>query len=99
MTDFRPTAIELFCGVGGMTLGFEQAGLDVLAAFDLEEFNVATHKVNFPESKTFSANLSIETGTSLRKTAKLTKREIDVVFGGPPCQGFSFGGRQDMDDE
>ena len=82
-----------------MTLGFEQAGFDVLAAFDLDEFNVATHENNFPGTAAYSVDLSQETGDSLRNRANLNAMEIDVVFGGPPCQGFSFGGRQDMDDE
>ena len=82
-----------------MTLGFEQAGFDVLAAFDLDELNVATHENNFPSTAAYPVDLSQETGDSLRKLANLNGTEIDVVFGGPPCQGFSFGGRQDMDDE
>lgn len=94
-----PTAIDLFCGAGGMSLGFEQAGFNVAAAFDLEEFNVRTHSTNFPSTKAFAVDLSKETGDSLRKRADLRSKEIDVVFGGPPCQGFSFGGRQDVDDE
>ncbi len=82
-----------------MTLGFEQAGFDVLAAFDLEKFNVATHEKNFPDTASCSVDLSRETGDSLRNLANLNGTEIDVVFGGPPCQGFSFGGRQDIADE
>lgn len=99
MTKKRPTAIELFCGAGGMTLGFEQAGFEVVAAFDLEQFNVETHKVNFPDTKVFCVDLSEQSGDSLRELADFTDGEVDLVFGGPPCQGFSFGGYQDVDDE
>jgi len=99
MGRVKPTSIDLFCGAGGMTLGFEQAGFNVLAAFDLEEFNVATHKKNFPETTAFSVDLSKETGDSLRTLADVDGAGIDVVFGGPPCQGFSYGGRQDADDK
>ena len=95
----RPASIDLFCGAGGMTLGFEQAGFDVLAAYDLEEFNIATHRANFPDTRAFAADLSTSSGDALRKLAALHRTEIDVVFGGPPCQGFSFGGRQDVDDD
>lgn len=70
----------------------------MLAAFDLEQFNISTHEKNFPETQAFVADLSDETGDSLRRMASLTNTDIDVVFGGPPCQGFSFGGRQDTDD-
>ena len=94
----RPTSIDLFCGAGGMTLGFEQAGFDVAAAFDLEQFNVDTHLANFPNTSAFPVNLSGESGSTLRKMAGLSNTEVDVVFGGPPCQGFSYGGRQDVND-
>lgn len=94
----RPTAIDLFCGAGGMTLGFEQAGFNVVAAFDLAEFNISTHEANFPHTSAFSVDLAKETGATLRELAKLGGRDIDVVFGGPPCQGFSVGGRRDADD-
>ena len=93
------TAIDLFCGVGGMSLGFEQAGFDVLAAFDKEEFNVETHRKNFIKTKCFQVDLARQSGDSLRNLARLGSRRIDVVFGGPPCQGFSVGGRQDSSDK
>lgn len=81
-----------------MSLGFEQAGFQVAAAFDLEEFNVATHKENFPKTFSTAVDLAKQSGDSLRKLAGLQSEEIDVVFGGPPCQGFSFGGHQDAND-
>ena len=95
----KHTAIDLFCGVGGMSLGFEQAGFDVLAAFDKEAFNVETHKKNFPKTKCFQVDLGAQSGDSLRNRANLRRRRIDVVFGGPPCQGFSVGGRKDISDK
>ena len=99
MTDIQPTAIDLFCGAGGMSLGFEQAGFDVLAAFDVEDFNVRTHSANFPNTKAMVADLSTITGDDLRSLAALRRKKIDVVFGGPPCQGFSVGGRRDLSDK
>ena len=65
------TAIDLFCGVGGMSLGFEQAGFDVLAAFDKEEFNVETHRKNFIKTKCFQVDLARQSGDSLRNLARL----------------------------
>jgi DNA (cytosine-5)-methyltransferase 1 len=91
--------MDLFCGAGGMTLGFEQAGFDVVAAFDLENCNVAIHNKNFPKTKAFATNLAKATGKSLRELAHIGNRTIDVVFGGPPCQGFSVGGTRDLDDK
>lgn len=99
MMKSKPTAVDLFCGAGGMTLGFEQAGFDVRAAFDFEEFNVRTHSANFPSSKAVTVDLARETGDSLRQLAGIGAEEVDVVFGGPPCQGFSFGGRHNVADE
>lgn len=46
--QLRPIAIDLFCGVGGMSLGFEQAGFEVAAAFDIESWNVDSYKKTFP---------------------------------------------------
>jgi DNA (cytosine-5)-methyltransferase 1 len=95
----RPTAVELFCGAGGMTLGFEQGGYDVLAAFDIEAWNVATHQRNFPGAACHTVDLSEQDGDALRTLAELGDRAIDIVIGGPPCQGFSLGGSRDGEDE
>ena len=94
-----PILIDLFCGAGGLSLGFEQAGLQVAAAFDIEQWNVATYNKNFGASSAYRADLARETGTSLKKRARLGNRSVDVIFGGPPCQGFSVGGTRNLDDE
>ncbi len=77
-----------------MSLGFEQAGFDVVAAFDIESHNVETYTKNFPTGPAFQCDLSKATGDQLRTKAKLGKKRIDVVFGGPPCQGFSEIGKR-----
>jgi DNA (cytosine-5)-methyltransferase 1 len=94
----RPVAIDLFCGVGGMSLGFEQAGFDVVAGFDSEQRHVDTFQKNFPNSKAVCLDLSTATGVQIRKLAGIGDREIAVVFGGPPCQGFSLMGKRDRKD-
>lgn len=94
----RPIGIDLFCGVGGMSLGFEQAGFHVVAAVDDNEINTATHAKNFPRCKTLHADISKLSGQDLRRNAGLGDREIDVIFGGPPCQGFSMIGKRRLDD-
>lgn len=98
MDSKKPIAIDLFCGAGGMSLGFEQAGFDVVAAFDSQEFNIATHDRNFPRARAFVRDLSRIEGSELRKLARIGRRNIDVIFGGPPCQGFSVGGKRDLTD-
>lgn len=94
----RPIAIDLFCGVGGMSLGFEQAGFDVLAGFDNEQRHVDAYHSNFPNSKAINANLSVVSGDDIRAEADIGNCPIDVVFGGPPCQGFSYIGHRNSDD-
>ena len=94
----QPIAIDLFCGAGGMSLGFEQAGFDVVAAVDADPVHVATYAQNFPECCTLQADLSVLSGEELRSQAGLATRQIDVVFGGPPCGGFSMIGRRRAND-
>ena len=95
----KPIAIELFCGVGGMTLGFERAGFNVVAAFDSDKRNVAFHKLNFPHSKTFDNDVADLSADDVLKLANIPTNVIDLLFGGPPCQGFSVIGRRRAGDE
>ena len=98
VSDTRPLAIDLFCGVGGMSLGFEQAGFKVVAAYDAEQRNVENYGSNFSDVTVLKQNLSRVTGDQLRSSSGLGRRSLDLLFGGPPCQGFSFGGKQQVDD-
>ncbi len=95
----RPIGIDLFAGVGGMSLGFEQAGFDVAAAVDLDPHNVSAHRRNFPRCRTVQADVSTLSGKSLLEQVALSVESVDVVFGGPPCQGFSLIGRRRIEDE
>jgi len=81
-----------------MSLGFEQAGVTVAAAIDNDPIHVLTHKKNFPHSKTLQANLSNATGVDIRKITGIGESQIDILFGGPPCQGFSIGGVREAKD-
>lgn len=94
----RPIGVDLFAGVGGLSLGFEQAGFDVVAAVDIDPIHCAAHKFNFPQTTTICKSVADLTGAELRERAGLGKRVIDVVFGGAPCQGFSLIGKRAMDD-
>jgi DNA (cytosine-5)-methyltransferase 1 len=94
----RPVAIDLFCGVGGMSLGFEQAGFDVVAAFDSEQRHLTTYQANFPHTKARLLDLGAASGADIRSQAGIGDGHIDIVFGGPPCQGFSYIGKRDRDD-
>jgi len=97
-TKKRPIAVDLFAGAGGMTLGFEQAGFDVLAAVEIDPIHCATHEYNFPFWKVFCQDIATLKGLEIRRDSEIGDREIDIVFGGPPCQGFSLMGKRAFDD-
>jgi DNA (cytosine-5)-methyltransferase 1 len=94
----RPIGIDLFAGAGGMSLGFEQAGFDVVAAVEIDPVHCATHEFDFPNCAVLCADVSKVSGDRIRTAAKIGKREVDVVFGGAPCQGFSMIGQRAFDD-
>ncbi len=88
-------AISLFCGAGGMDVGFEQAGINVLWAneFNLDAAN--TYRANHSDTRIIHADIK-EAKTQLHEYAG---KGIELVFGGPPCQGFSVAGKMDPADE
>jgi len=97
-TKQRPIGIDLFAGAGGLSLGFEQAGFDIAAAVEIDPIHCATHEHNFPYAKTICASVVDVGGDDIRHRANLGDVEIDVVFGGAPCQGFSLIGKRAFDD-
>lgn len=104
----RLTAVELFCGAGGMALGFEQAGFDVLAAVDLDPVHLSAHERNFPLCEPLCADITEIGATEIMNAARLgwARRHgsarfagrVDCIFGGPSCQGFSVIGPRQQDD-
>ncbi|KJE34972.1 DNA methyltransferase [Thalassospira sp. HJ] len=85
-------AISLFSGAGGMDVGFEQAGFRVAWANDFDKDACATFQANF--------DTPIVQGDINRHIPTLDQfSDIDVLFGGPPCQGFSVAGKMDPNDE
>lgn len=94
----RPIGIDLFAGAGGMSLGFEQAGFDVVAAVEIDPVHCAVHKFNFPHCAVMPRSVIDLKGSEIRLAAGIGNRAVDVVLGGAPCQGFSMIGQRVLDD-
>ena len=90
--------IDLFCGCGGFTQGFVQAGYNPLLGVDMWNDATTTYKHNFPTSEIINDNITNISTTELIKSAKPTASEVDGIIGGPPCQGFSISGKRLIDD-
>lgn len=94
----RPIAVDLFAGAGGLSLGLEQAGYDVLASVEYDPIHAATHEFNFSYGTTFAADARTITGAEIRSGSAIGDKEIHLVAGGPPCQGISLMGKRAVDD-
>jgi DNA (cytosine-5)-methyltransferase 1 len=88
-TSSHLTAIDLFCGAGGLSEGFRQAGFHVLAGQDFDEIAGATFASTHPEAKFIGGPIQDVTVPALLKATGLARGEVDVLIGGPPCQGYS----------
>jgi len=80
----RPTVVDLFAGAGGMSLGFEQAGFDVIAAVELDPVHAATHHFNFPITATLAHSvIGLDAHAILRHRTEMNGNGgVDVVCGG-----------------
>lgn len=85
----RLTAIDLFAGCGGLSLGLKRAGFDVLAAIELDEKAADVYARNHLKAKVIVKDICEVSSRSLLKLTALKKRELDLLAGCPPCQGFS----------
>lgn len=94
----RPIAIDLFSGAGGLSLGFEQAGFDVVAAIEVDPIHAAIHRYNFPTCEVIPTSIAHLGAATIRERAGIGARDVDIVIGGPPCQGFSLIGQRAIDD-
>jgi len=86
-------AIELFAGAGGMALGLQQAGIDVVGLVEKDRFCLSTLAANrekaFPKAKIIAADVSEMPGRRLLRMTGIKKGRLDLLSGGPPCQGFT----------
>ena len=91
-------AISLFAGAGGCSLGFSHYGVNILAAYDVCKEAVYTYNSNFGGEKGHIEDLSTCDFRSIRDSLGLQRCELDLIIGGPPCQGFTTAGRRSVDD-
>jgi DNA (cytosine-5)-methyltransferase 1 len=84
----RLTCIDLFCGCGGFSLGLERAGYAILAAIDFNAEAIKVFRKNFPSVvQVLEKDLTKFLPSELAKL--IGNDDVDVIVGGPPCQGFS----------
>lgn len=93
-----PLAISLFAGAGGCSLGFEQAGYDIIYASDINPTAAATYRRNFPQTRYEQVDIRELDFHQLLTSLGLARGELDFLIGGPPCQGFSTAGMRFWDD-
>jgi DNA (cytosine-5)-methyltransferase 1 len=93
------TALSLFSGCGGFCEGIETAGFEVRAAVEADPFACETYRFNFPRTPLFEGDIHgfLAPGTDHARKYRLDG--VDLVFGGPPCQGYSQIGTRRLDDE
>lgn len=90
--------LDLFCGCGGLSKGFEEAGYNILIGVDFEQSALNTFNYNHKTAKGVRLDLS-KTDSFDEIDSLLGERTLDVIIGGPPCQGFSLTGPRNFDDE
>lgn len=98
LKDKIPTFIDLFAGCGGLSLGFDMAGFKSILACDFWKPACLTFKNNFPNCPLFEDDVKDLNKETLDKFIGKEIEDVDVVVGGPPCQGFSTAGKQWIDD-
>lgn len=82
--------IDLFSGAGGLSQGFRDAGFDVISAVEIDKNLSQTYRENFKKTKIFEEDITKVNSNYLL----VNKSNVDVVVGGPPCQGFSMSGKR-----
>ncbi|MFW7380189.1 MAG: DNA cytosine methyltransferase [Oligoflexus sp.] len=96
MPKQQPTVLDLFCGAGGLSLGFHYAGFQTKVAIDHDSDAIESVEANFSHTGTIALleNLAEFPPSSLKSLlSENSGEEIDVIIGGPPCQGWSKVGR------
>ena len=90
--------VDLFSGIGGLSLGASRAGFAIRGAVDVESLVLNAHATNFPTSIHLNTDITDLNGRRLRDQLNLSGDQLAGIIGGPPCQGFSTIGRRDVED-
>lgn len=91
-----PILVDLFCGAGGLSTGLEQAGFRPILGLDYDRHAIATYAKNHPGTVALHKDVSKVTAKELLAAAD--GKEIDLIAGGPSCQGYSTHGKRIEDD-
>lgn len=94
----RLNVIDLFSGCGGFSKGFEMAGFNIALGLDSWSDSIETFQANFVNAHVVNRDITGMKGKDLLRAAGLKSGQIDVIIGGPPCQGFSLSGKRMLDD-
>lgn len=97
--EHMPSAIDLFCGAGGLSLGLQRAGFQVRLAVDSDTAAAKTYAENFPTVPFSHIPIQRFSPETLLENCSLSESDCTLVAGGPPCQGFSVQRRGDRKDE
>lgn len=93
MSNRRPRVLDLFCGAGGLSKGFEDAGFETVCALDSDPISAETFRRNFSKARVVQDDIRAVPTSALARPG-----EIDVLIGGPSCQGFSTHGKRIAED-
>ncbi len=92
----RLNVIDLFCGGGGLSAGFAKAGFNIMLGVDNDDPSLETFKTNFKEARV--ANIDLFNYHNGKIKEIIGNNKVDVIIGGPPCQGFSLTGKRERGD-
>jgi DNA (cytosine-5)-methyltransferase 1 len=94
----RPKFLDLFCGIGGLSLGLERAGFEPVGGVDCWEEAAKTFEHNHAPQRCLVGDVATIQATDVEEFFEIGREQIDLMVGGPPCQGFSTVGKRDSGD-